>query len=160
MEQAPDPAIAYVPGAHGFNDGFVVPAGHATPAGHWPVHCGDEEPALNPYTPAGHGVQPAAPARLNVPTGQTVAVMPSLQDEPAGHGTAVALEEPCGHKKPAAQPPTQADVVAPCTLLYRPVKAQKVKTVLSWASLDYEEPTPVDNTACVVGELHKNDSTQ
>jgi hypothetical protein len=101
--QDTDPAALYVPIGHKDIVGLVVPAGHAYPAGHAPLHRED--------------VKPTALALYHVPAGHTLhdADLDKLY-WPAGHTTAVALEDPEGHAYPAGHAPLQFNDAKPTTV--------------------------------------------
>ena len=113
----------YVPDAHGYCVPFAVPKGHMYPAGqgfraytalpagqkypalHAAVHVAVDSAAVEPYWPAGHGVQSDAPTVLYEPGLQAYAVpaeVPGGQRYPAGHGTAVPFVDPLGQYDPAS----------------------------------------------------------
>ena len=70
--QSPDPATLYVPDGHSTAVELVLPAGHAYPALHTPLHDADGKHVSLPYVPPGHTVQVAAPPALYLPAGHAV----------------------------------------------------------------------------------------
>ena len=75
MVQVPDPAIAYVPGAHDDGADDVDPAGHTDPESHGPVQLGDVSPVALPKRPGAH-----KPLQLAL---TTPLMLPNV---PCGHG--------------------------------------------------------------------------
>jgi hypothetical protein len=98
---------------------LMDPAGHAYPAVHVSLQ-GDTLATLPLYVPAVQDEQTGAPARLNVPEGQT---------------NAVALLDPSGQACPALQTPLHATLLAPATpnlpLGQAPLQAAEGKPAVS-----------------------------
>ncbi len=94
---SPAAARLYRPAGHMDAVALVDPAGHAYPAVQVSMH-GDTLAALPLKVPGAHGEHTEAPARLNVPEGQT---------------DVVSLVDPAGHAYPALQTPLHAALLAP-----------------------------------------------
>ncbi len=94
----PAPARLYLPAGQMEAVADTLPSGQAYPGWHGPLHAAVVRPEALPYRPAAQAVQ--APA-------------PPVENLPAGHATAVAMEEAGGQAYPAAQGPEQVAVDNP-----------------------------------------------
>ena len=101
----PAPALLYCPAGHTAAVALVDPAAHAYPATQLPEHPAVPSPAVDPYSPAAHGVHVPDPPTLYLPATQI---------------EAVGLVDPAAHAYPALQFPLHAGVVRPEVAPYVP----------------------------------------